>query len=145
MPSLPSLELVASEVAAELTAQERRGDALDSKAGILLGFAGVIVGLAGQRLSGPVSDAGIAVGALAAIAAGAAFLPRSFPALDPARLRESYLRADVEFTRLRLLDTQVAMHGYTQRLLGRKAKLVTAAALLLGLAVILTVAGAILG
>lgn len=144
MPSLPSLELLFDEVAAELAAQERRGDALDSKAGIVLGFAGVIVGLAVQALHGVLGEGGLAVAALAALCAGTAFVPRTFPTIGVLYLRQAYLTADVEFTRLRLLDTRIAMYQHTQRLLKQKALLVTAATVALGLAVILTVLGAIL-
>lgn len=145
MPALPSLELVAAEIAGELVAQERRGDALDSKAGIVLGFAGVIVGLTVQNVHDVLGEAGLAAAALAALAAGAAFLPRSFPTVGVLHLRQTYLTAELEFTRLRLLDTHIAMYEHTQRLLRHKAHLVTAAAAALGLAVILTVLGATLG
>ena len=145
MPSLPSLELLAAEVTAEVAAQERRGDALDSKAGIILGFAGVIVGLTVQNLHSALGDAGLLAGAAAALAAGVAFIPRSFPTIEVLHLRQAYLTSDVEFTRLRLLDTRIAMYQHSQRLLRRKARLVTVATAALGLAVILTVVGAILG
>ena len=59
MPGLPSLSLLSDEVASELTAQERRGDALDTKAGVLLGFAGVLVGLTVGQLHGFVAHSGI--------------------------------------------------------------------------------------
>ena len=47
---LPSLSLLNEAAIDELGAQERRADALDSKAGVLLGFAGVLVGLSVDKL-----------------------------------------------------------------------------------------------
>jgi hypothetical protein len=57
MSGLPSLALLAEEAAAELAAQERRGDSLDSKAGIMLGFSGVLVALSVSSLSGTPTSA----------------------------------------------------------------------------------------
>lgn len=53
--------------------------------------------------------------------------PRSFPTLAVLRLRNRYLTADEEFTKLRLLDTRIAIYQHTQRLLTLKAWLVTVA------------------
>jgi hypothetical protein len=109
VPGLPSLELLAETVESELAAQERRGDALDSKAGVLLGFAGVLVGLTVSNLDGTLATIGAACAGGAAVLAGLAFIPRSFPTLKLRPLRRRYLTADEEFTRLRLLDTRIAM------------------------------------
>ena len=67
-----------------------------------------------------------------------------FPALAPLRLRNSYLTAQEEFTRLRLLDTRIALYQETEGVLHKKAALVAAAAVLLGVGVILTVIGSML-
>jgi hypothetical protein len=137
------LELLAAEVVSELAAQERRSDALDSKAGILLGFAGVIVGLAAQDARDAFEDLGLAAAALSAALAGAAALPRSFPTMDVYALRQSYLTQDADVTRLRVLDTRIAMYRHTQQLLQKKARLVIWATAALGLAVVFAVIGAI--
>ena len=126
VPGLPSLQLLSETVEAELGVQERRGDALDSKAGVLLGFAGVLVALTVANLDGTWATTG------AACAGAAALCP-----LRP--LRRRYLTADEEFTRLSLLDTRIAMHHETLAHLRIKAYLVTGASLLLGAAVVLTV------
>jgi hypothetical protein len=141
---MPSLSILGEEITAALAAQERHGDALDSKAGILLGFAGVLVGLSVANLRGNVAHAGAASAAAAALCAGAAFVPRTFPALAPLRLRNSYLTAQEEFTRLRLLDTRIVLYQETESVLRKKAALVTAAAVLLGIGVILMVIGSML-
>jgi hypothetical protein len=139
VPGLPSLDLLSDEVAAELAAQERRSDALDSKAGVLLGFAGVLVGLTVASLHGAWATIGAGFAAAAAVCAGVAVVPRPYPTLEVRRLRETYLTAEEDFTRRRLLDTRIVMYEETQTLLKIKAWLVTAASGTLGIAVVLTV------
>jgi hypothetical protein len=138
---LPSLSLLSQHVGEQLAAQERRADALDTKAGILLGFAGVVVGVTVDKLDGTLATVGTALAALAALVAVLAFVPRSFPTLSLRRLRDSYLTTEEDITRLRLLDTQIAMYQRTERLLRRKAGLVTLAAVALGIAVVVIVVG----
>jgi hypothetical protein len=143
MPRMPSLSLLSDEVASELAAQERRGDALDSKAGVLLGFAGVLVGLTIGKLHGFVAHSGAVLAGVAGLLSAVAFIPRSYPTLALRRLREGYLTAETEFTRRRVMDTRIAMYERTQGLLQVKARLVTAAAAVLCTAVIVTVIGSI--
>lgn len=144
MPGLPSLNLLSEETSAELAAHERRFDALDSKAGVLLGFSGVIVALTAVNLAGTLAHVGAAFAGIAAILSGAAFVPRRFPTLELFALRNAYLTAEEDFTRLRLLDTRIAMYRQVQQRLKWKARFVTISALALGLAVVLTVAASIL-
>ena len=145
VPGLPSLELLAEEAAAELAAQERRGDALDSKAAVLLGFSGVLVALTASNLKGGTADAAAVAAGLAAPCAGAAFVPRSFPFLELRRLRDSYLTSEEDFTRLSLLDTRIAMYSETEAVLTLKALLVSVASIALGLTVVLAVIASTLG
>src|SRR4051794_18965428 len=139
MPGMPSLDLLSEEVTGELAAHERRYDALDTKAGVLLGFSGVIVALTAGNLDGFLAHIGTAFAGLAALLAGAGFIPRRFPAIALLTLRDRYLTAEPEFTRLRLLDTRIAMYRQIQTGLKWKARLVTASAITLGVAVLLTV------
>lgn len=139
MPGLPSLGLLGEEASAEVAAHERRYDALDTKAGVLLGFSGVIVALSAGNLNGALAHIGTAFAGMAAILAGVAFVPRRFPTIALLTLRDKYLTAEEEFTRLRLLDTRIAMYRQVQDRLKWKARLVTASALILGVAVALTV------
>jgi hypothetical protein len=127
----------------ELGAQERRADALDSKAGVLLGFAGVLVGLSVDKLQGGLGYVATGAAAMAGLLASAAFIPRSYPTLALRRLRDSYLTAQEEFTRLRLLDTRIGMYQRNQPRLAWKAQLVRASTVVLGAAVLLTVVASI--
>ncbi|MEJ7742376.1 MAG: hypothetical protein WKF73_07415 [Nocardioidaceae bacterium] len=78
MPGLRSLNLLSEEASAELAAHERRYDALDTKAGVLLGFSGVIVALTAGSLDGVIAQLGTALAGLAAIFAGAPLCPVGF-------------------------------------------------------------------
>jgi hypothetical protein len=72
-------------------------ESLDSKAGVVLGFAGVLVGL-GATAQSAVSDevafqVGLGFAVFAALFAAVSFLPRRYPVLEVARLRENNLTA----------------------------------------------------
>jgi hypothetical protein len=140
---LPSLSLLNEAATDELGAQERRADALDAKAGVLLGFAGVLVGLSVDKLQGVLGQVATGVAVLAGLLAAAAFIPRAYPTLALRHLRDRYLTSEEEFTRLRLLDTRIAMYNSTQPRLHRKAQLVKASTIGLSLAVLLTLVASI--
>lgn len=100
---LPSLDLLLGLVQAERDKQLAPFDALDNKAGIVLGFGGLLTTLAPDvpiaarvpSLAAALVSVGFAV---------SAFHPRSFPVLEPSPLR-AYLRAEESFTKLTLHDT----------------------------------------
>jgi hypothetical protein len=132
---LPSLELVAEEVEAQLTTQLRHFEGLDTKAGIVLGFAGVLVALSGKA-EGLLPTVGFGLAVLAALFSVSAFLPRGFPVLDVTQLREEYLTAEREFTTLYLLDTRVEMWRQAAEILRSKAFRLKLALVSLAVAVI---------
>lgn len=140
---MDSLDVLLDCVRTEREAQLAHFDALDSKAGILLGFAGALIALSPNvdRWTRAVS---LPLLALAAVLAASAFFPRRMPTLDVANLRE-YLRADEEFTKLRLHDSQLEMIAQGGRELGRKARLVKLAVLLLVTGAVTLAVGIIVG
>lgn len=117
---LPSLALVADEVEAQLQEQLRHFEGLDSKAGIVLGFAGVLVALA-EKIEGTWRIFGFCAAVLAALFSVLAFLPRHFPVLSVNELREHYLTAEPVFTTLHLLDTRAEMWRQGAEVLRSKA------------------------
>lgn len=127
---LPSLDLLLDLVQAERAKQLAHFDALDAKAGIALGFAGLLITLAPNvatafRLSG---------GVAAIVATGLAlwaFWPRQFPVLEPSALRR-YLRAEESFTRLTVLDTLEEFVNESSILLRDKGRRLRGALLALG-------------
>lgn len=100
---LPSLDLLLELVQREREKQLAHLDALDNKAGIVLGFAGLLITLAPDVAVG-FQVVGVLAGAASVGLSLAAFWPRRFPVLEPSALRD-YLRADDAFTRLTVHDT----------------------------------------
>ena len=120
-------------------------ESLDGKAGVVLGFAGVLVGLGATAqvwVSGRVIfQVGLAVAVVAALLAAWAFLPRRYPVLEVERLRQSNLTASEADTRLELLDTQIEMVKEAATLVRQKGWRVGAAVGCLAIAAALVVAG----
>lgn len=142
-PRMDSLDLLLDCVRREREAQLAHFEALDSKAGILLAFAGALITLS-PNVDGWTRTVSLPLLACAAILAAGAFFPRRMPTLDVVNLRE-YLRADEEFTKLRLHDSQLEMITQGGQELGRKAKLMKLAVLLLGLGAVTLAVGIIVG
>jgi hypothetical protein len=142
---LPSLGIVFTQVAAERETMNAHAESLDAKAGVVLGFAGVLVGLgatAQVAVSGRVSfQIGLAVAVVAAVLAAWAFLPRRYPVLEVERLRQALLTASEAETRLELLDTQIVMVKQAATLVRQKGWRVRAAVGCLATVAALVVAG----
>ena len=140
---MPSLELVAGEIRAERGELIRQLDALDAKAGIVLGSAGVVSALAAQHVSWP-RVVGLIVAVLSALSALAALLPQRFPAWDVADLQR-YVVAEPLFTKTTMVDTTIEMVKELKLTTERKLTRLRLAAQLLALAVIATSIGTIVG
>lgn len=132
---LSSLALIREQVQTELDRQLRHFDGLDTKAGIVLGFAGAIVAISERVIAIGLWGRGLA--AAAAFLALLAFFPRNYPVLNTRRLRETYLRSGEKFTELHLLDTQVEMTEEAASLLKRKSLALKAAIVALAVSVAL--------
>lgn len=100
---LPSLDTLLEIVRDERSKQIGHFDALDNKAGIALGFSGLLITLAPDVPLTILAPA-LATAATAAVFALLAFWPRPHATLQPTPLRK-YLAAGDRFTRLRLYDT----------------------------------------
>lgn len=142
---LPSLAILLEQVVSERETMNAHAESLDAKAGVVLGFAGVLVGL-GATAQAYVADrvvfqAGLAVAVLAAVLAAWGFLPRRYPVLEVQRLRQNNLTAPEVETRLELLDTQILMVQQAASLVRRKGQRVGASVLCLAIAAALVVAG----
>jgi hypothetical protein len=136
---LPSLDAILEEVRSERQAQLRHFDALDAKAGIILGFAGALVALA------PVGSLVVDLGRFAAVASGivalSTFWPRGYWATNVRELRNLYLASEPEFTMLNLLDTQIEMAEGLAGVLSGKALRLRWAMTLLAIAATFTALG----
>ncbi len=137
--SLPSLDLIARRVDAEHETQIRHADALDAKAGIVLGFSGALAAL-GRSGATPLRVAGLILAVVAALAALGAIVPARFPTW---RLtdRRGYVRAEPELTRVVLLDTTIVMVQQMKAVLERKALCLKVAVVVLTLAIATSAVG----
>ncbi len=117
--SIRSLAPILATVRSEREAQLRHFDALDTKAGVILGFAGALVALAPS--GNLIVEGGRAFSLASGLLALWTFWPRSYPVLELRSLRELYLSAEPEFTELHLLDAQVRMAEKGAISLSRKA------------------------
>jgi len=140
---LPSLEVVGDEVRGALEAQERRAESLDTKAGLLLGIAGLLAGVTFRSgvSVGPAVVAALCLDGVVAVLSLLAFRIRSYPVIKPARLRD-YIVDAADDTRLSVLDTRVTMFEETENELSSKARLVEWAVGGLLLAVVATAVAA---
>ena len=145
--ALPSLDLIAAEVAHERDAQLRHMDAVDTKAGIVLGAAGALVAIASTRLTVELIG-GLTIGLGSALLAMTVLLPYSFPGWDLRGLRDRFLRSETGFARLHVVDTQIVMVERMKALLERKARrlkfairLLAAATFCLGVGSIVSIGG----
>jgi hypothetical protein len=102
-----SLDIVLAETRAERQVQLAHFDGLDSKAGVVLGFAGALIALT-PGANNPWLDVGRAFGAIAAAVSLGAFWPRAYFLIDIRQLRDRYLGADPAFAKLKILDAQIA-------------------------------------
>jgi hypothetical protein len=138
-----SLDVVMGEVQREREAQLRHFDALDSKAGVMLGFAGALAALAPAEVSLLV-DVGRAVAVTGALAALWAFWPRRYGAIQLLALRKRYLAAEPEFAQLRLLDTQITTIEELAATLYRKGRRLKLSMSLVAAGALLVFAGSVL-
>lgn len=115
-----SLDLLIEINQSEREAQLAHFDSLDTKAGLVLGFAGVLIAL-GNGSGIPAGVGSTILAAIAALASVASFWPRKFPSIDPTRLGE-YAASELAFTQLTVLDTLEVMLVETAAKLDLKAR-----------------------
>ena len=147
LPELESLDLLEEMTASELQHQRVHAEALDTKAGIVLGLAGAIVALwTGSNTTGPTtvrvtSVLAVGNGMLAALMALYSFWPRKLEVLEVSRIRAEVLgpRA-VRSLRVTILDTRIGMvTAYSAILEGKAQRLKTGMAFLLSAVILLGV------
>lgn len=117
-PESDSRELLLPLLLAERDKQLAHFEGLDTKAGLLLGVAGVLTTLA-PEVARPLLLASLVAAVSAGGAALASLWPRRYPGLSAARLTE-YAAAEPAFTRRVLVDTAEEMIVRGGRILDRK-------------------------
>lgn len=138
---LPSLNLLLQVAMQERDKQLAHFDALDTKAGVLLAFDGVLIAVS-RGIQFSFLLPGVILTSASAVLALAAFWPRKFPALDPWVLRQ-FLTYEAENTSLKLHDTIARSVNQGGRVLHVKARNLKFALMLLLLAAITFGAGTV--
>lgn len=106
-PEYPSAEAVRAELNVEQEALLKRGDAADSRAGVLLGSAGALSALALNAKSLWVLP-GVAVALVSAVFATRVLWPRPMNTLNPIDLYRLYLAKPESVTKHQALTRRVA-------------------------------------
>lgn len=133
---LPSLEPISRETVRARAEQQAHFDSLDAKAGVVIGFSGILAAIA--PASGDVLIIGARVFAVvAAVSALLASWPRTQPVPQALGLRARYLEAEATLTEVRLLDLRVEMIQRSSKILGIKARLLQVATAALTVSVLL--------
>jgi hypothetical protein len=117
---------------------------MDSKAGIVIGFAAAVIAFSGS-LDSVLADVGRGTAALSAVLAAWAFWPRGFPAIDPSAVRSLYMTAEETLTVRVLTDTEIDRWKEATRLIAEKAWKLKAAIAALALAAVLLFLGILTG
>jgi hypothetical protein len=130
------VEAITEEARIERDVEVRHFEALDVRAGVILGFAGALVALT-QGSRGALSLAGRLPIALAVLFSLATFFPRGFPVTDVGELRDSYVGSDIGFTKRRILDARVKAWRETHDLLMTKSLRLTLSVVLLAAGVVI--------
>ena len=137
-----SMQLIREAVRNEREVQLRHADALDAKAGIVVGFSGVITAASAVRDDSYLLP-GLCVVAFAALLGMFAFLPRKWPTWDLQGLRQRYAAAETGFTERKIVDGEIVMADRQRDRIDASASLLKLAIGLLFLAVALLVGGTI--
>ncbi|MFI7591112.1 hypothetical protein [Micromonospora sp. NPDC049359] len=133
-----SLDIVRAELDVERTAQEKRAETVDSRAGQVLGFAGVLAGLALNSKSGWALP-GAVVAAAAATLVASILRPRMQAGIYPRGLYLGYINKKPDCTKRVVLDTRIADYESNKDQLDIKLNRLDWAVRLLVLAITLVV------
>jgi hypothetical protein len=143
MDGKSSLDLLIDINQAERQLPLAHFDSLDTKAGLVLGFAGVLIAL-GNGSGSLAGSASTILAAVAAVASVASFWPRKFASIDPTRLGD-YAGAELAFTQLTVLDTLEVMLVETTEKLELKSRRLKLALVSLTTGAVLTALNLLLG
>ena len=143
-PHPNSIEILGSEVREQLASQLVHLEAVDAKAGVVLGFAGLLVAVAPDTGPGWAAVSRLA-GVVAAVLALLAFFPREYPLVDLTQLRRSKLGSQPDELRLALMDTSLMLLDHALFLDEYKSRRLRSSIVALVAAIILTFVGLVLG
>ncbi|MBO9522017.1 MAG: hypothetical protein J7518_10815 [Nocardioidaceae bacterium] len=142
-PPPPSLTIVRAEVDRHVAEAERAGSEVDSRAGLIVGFGGVFIGLS-RELQNLLQAAAVVVAGLAVLAAVVALWPRSVAEAVGARtVRDRYLAAPADVTTRDLLDARIFFLDLEEKRLNRKTAWAKFSVVAIAVSAVLMLAGSI--
>ncbi|WP_143546723.1 hypothetical protein [Rhodococcus sp. 06-235-1A] len=141
-----AIEMVHASIERTLDSQERRVTSIDQRGGVLLGFAGILVGIVLRNPAGigvwEVAGAGLA--GAAAIMAAFVIAPNTASGLNPEVVLEEYSTVDETTGRFEIASTLVSIYQVTEkRLRSKLTRLRITTGLLAGSVLVLLVAAII--
>lgn len=143
MAGQTSIDLLIDISRSERDAQLSHFDSLDTKAGLVLGFAGVLIAL-GNGSGSIMGQTAVFLAALSALSAVSSFWPRQFPSIDPTRLGD-YAVSELVFTQLTVLDTLEVMMIQTSQMLEVKSRRLKRALVSLTVAAVMAAVDLLIG
>jgi hypothetical protein len=105
-PNWETLNIVRAELDIERGAQEQRSTSADTRAGLVVGFSGVMASIAISNRS-LLSLPGLALAVIAAILAATVLWPRLQRTVNPRALRNRYLAGPPDKIKLSVLDRRI--------------------------------------
>lgn len=120
--TLPAIEMVHATIERTLDSQERRVTSIDQRGGVLLGFAGLLVGIVLRNPAGVavLEIIGAAFAGAAAITAALVIAPNTASGLDPLVVLEEYSALDEDTGRFEIASTLVSIYQETETRLKKK-------------------------
>jgi hypothetical protein len=138
MAARSTLDVVEDSVRREVQAQERREDGVDAKAGLVLGFAGLLVSFGTGLVWPPLTLVARLLGAVAGLTALRAFSLGDAAALTAKTWSET---DDPDELRRQLVTTLLAAHGHATAVYDTKVAHLRRAVRMLALGVAVTATG----
>jgi hypothetical protein len=105
-PNRETLNIIRAELDIEREAQDQRSASADTRAGLVLGFSGVIASAAVNSRS-LLTLPGIGLAVVAAVLASTVFWPRLQRTVHPRALRNRYLAGPPDLIKLSVLDRRI--------------------------------------
>jgi hypothetical protein len=139
-PTWASLEVVRQELDIEREIQAKRGDGADTRAGVVLGFAGALAALAVTTKT-LLALPGALTAVAAAICATRVFWPRPQNTVEPVNLLRLYVTQQPEEARKAVLKRRAADYDKNKEWVDTKNKWLKIAVTLLTAAIVLLVVG----
>ncbi|KIQ19385.1 hypothetical protein RU01_05490 [Rhodococcus sp. MEB064] len=114
--------MVHATIERTLDSQERRVTSIDQRGGVLLGFAGLLVGIVLRNPAGVavLEIIGAAFAGAAAITAALVIAPNTASGLDPLVVLEEYSALDEDTGRFEIASTLVSIYQETETRLKKK-------------------------